>query len=83
MDGLCLEGAPPMLMNGHCLGREPHTESLPVIGLNIKDLSDAVLKVLVLCHAPHHGDDVPIHWGDGPAPLSMAGLSGVGGGGCR
>ena len=33
-----------MLGNGHRLGHEPHTESLPGIGLNIKDLGDAVPK---------------------------------------
>ena len=72
-----------MLGNGHRLGRELHTESLPGIYLNIKDLGDAVPKVLVLCHAPHHCDDGLVHWGHGPAPLGTAGLSGVGGGGSR
>ena len=50
-----------MLGNGHRLRREPHTESLPGIRLHIKDLGDAVPKVLVLCHAPHHGDDGLVH----------------------
>ena len=57
-----------------------HTESLPGIRLNITDLSDAILKVLVLCKAPYHRDDGLIHWGHGPAPLCMAGPSGGSGG---
>ena len=70
-----------MIGNGHRLRREPHTENLPGIGLNIKDLGDAVMKVLVLCHAPHNGYDGLIHWGHGPAPLVTAGPSEGGGGG--
>ena len=69
-----------MLANGHCLRREEHTESLPGIGLKIKDLGDAVPKVLVLCKAPHHRDDGLVHWGHSPAPLGMAGPSRGGGG---
>ena len=72
-----------MLRNGHCLRREPHTESLPGIRLNIKDLGDAVPKVLVLCKAPHHRDDGLVHWGHVPAPFSSGGPSVVSGGGPR
>ena len=72
-----------MLRNGHRLRHDPHTMSLPGIGLNIMDLGDTVTKVLVLCKAPHHRDDGLIHWGHGPAPLVMAGPSGGGGGGSR
>ena len=57
MDDLCLEGTPPMSRNDHRLRRKPHRESLAGIGLNIKDLGDAVTKVLVLCKAHHHRDD--------------------------
>ena len=46
-----------MIQNGHRLHREPHTESLLGIRLNIKDLGDVVPKVMVLCQAAHHLDD--------------------------
>ena len=72
-----------MLGNGHRLGHEPHTESLPGIGLNINDLDDAVTKVLVLCKALRHCEDGLIHWGHGPAPFVMAGPPGGDGGGSR
>ena len=81
MDGLCLEGAPLMISNGHRLRREPHRESLPGIRLKIKDLCDAVPKVLVLCHAPHHRHDGLVHWYHGLALLGVVGPSGSGGGG--
>ena len=68
-----------MLGNGHRLRREPHTESLPGIRLNIKDLGDAVPKVRILCKALHHRDDGLVHWGHVPAPLGMAGPSRVSG----
>ena len=70
-----------MIGNGHRLRCEPHTESLPGIRLNIKDLGDAVPKVLVLCHAPHHHHDGLIHWCHSQAILGAAGPSGGGGGG--
>ena len=45
-ESLCLEGAQPMLRNGHHLRCEPHTKSLPGICLNINDLGDTVPKVI-------------------------------------
>ena len=69
-----------MLGNGHRLRHEPHTESLPGIRLNIKDLGDTVPKVLVLCKAPPHHDDGLVYWGHGPAPLGTVGPWGVCGG---
>ena len=72
-----------MLWNGHRLRREPHTESLCGIRLNIKDFGNAALKVLVLCQALHHCDDGLVHWGHVPALPGMAGPSRGGGGDLR
>ena len=46
-----------MLGNSDRLRYESHTERLPGMCLNIKDLGDTVPKVMVLCQAPHHRDD--------------------------
>ena len=70
-----LEGVPPWIRNGQCLGCKPQHKSLLGVRLHIEDIADALLQVLVFGHGAHHRHDGLVHWCQGPcALLEMAGL---------
>ena len=70
-----LEGVPPLIRNGQCLGREPQHEGLLGVCLHIEDIADTLLQVLVFGHGMHHHHDGLIDWCQGlGALLGMFGL---------
>ena len=64
-----LEGVPPWIRNGQCLGQEPQHNGLLGLHRHIKDIADALLKVLVFGQVAHHHQDGLIHWCQGPGAL--------------